>query len=291
MESRTIVSIGEVVWDIFGETEVLGGAPVNVAYHIHTLGLPVLVVTRVGVDDLGEKTLARIKALGLPVEGVQRDAQFPTGRVVVTRDRNNEPHFDIVAPAAWDRIDEEAAADIAGDRSFSLVFGTLAQRHETSRAAIRSLWGKAALRFYDVNLRPPFTSRDLVLDSFGSADVVKMNSGELRRIGGWFDPAGKEDRQTALELLSRFRLKALVVTEGGAGAWLLTPEGFFEHPGFQTTVSDTVGAGDAFFAAFIEGYLHRRPWGECLARANHRGAYVASQVGATPVMETYRYPE
>jgi fructokinase len=82
----------------------------------------------------------------------------------------------------------------------------------------------------------------------------------------------------------------VLVTEGAAGAWLVCSEGHFAHPGFSVEVADTVGAGDAFFATFIEGYLTKRPWDECLARANHRGAYVASQPGATPSMAGYRFP-
>jgi len=128
-----IVTIGEVVWDIFPDRQVLGGAPVNVAYHLACLGEPVIAVTRIGRDRLGEETLARMHELGVPLSGVQRDPELATGTVRVEIGLGNEPHFDIVEPAAWDAISRDQALSSIGDEPFELVFGTLGQRHETSR--------------------------------------------------------------------------------------------------------------------------------------------------------------
>ena len=290
MTRLNVVSIGEVVWDIFADHQVLGGAPLNVAYHLSTLDIFTAMVSRVGTDALGRQTLEKITALGLAADGIQQDSEQATGRVKVTVDSHNEPSFDIIAPAAWDFIDGEVAVRAAGEDPFLLVFGTLAQRSLISRGAVRSLWQKAAVRCYDVNLRPPFTTRELVLDSLAAADVVKMNEKEIVEIAGWTDTGAADSAQTARNLLDRYNLQVVLVTEGAAGAWLVCSEGHFSHPGFPVTVADTVGAGDAFFATFIEGYLAKRAWPECLARANHRGAYVASRPGATPSMAAYSFP-
>jgi fructokinase len=286
---KKIISIGEVVWDIFANHQVLGGAPLNVAYHLSTLGIASTMVSRVGGDALGRETLEKIASLGLSVGGIQQDSEQATGKVMVTVDSHNEPSFDIVAPAAWDFIDAEMAVPAAGEDPFLLVFGTLAQRAEKTRDAVRALWKRASVRCYDVNLRPPFTTRELVLDSLAAADVVKMNEKELVEIAGWTDTGAADSVETARNLLDRYNLQVVLVTEGAAGAWLVCSEGHFSHPGFPVTVADTVGAGDAFFATFIEGFLTKRPWDESLARANHRGAYVASQPGATPPMAAYSF--
>ena len=87
-----ILSIGEVVWDVFPDKQVLGGAPINVAYHLRCLGVGVGVITRIGEDELGDRTIGSMAALGLPLDGVQRGEE-PTGRVNVTFDENNEHHF------------------------------------------------------------------------------------------------------------------------------------------------------------------------------------------------------
>lgn len=283
-----IISIGEVVWDIFAERQVLGGAPVNVACHLQSLGVEVEVVTRIGADTLGARTRTRLAELGLSLAGVQEDPLLPTGQVTVSTDSRGEPRFDIVAPAAWDNIDADEAAWLVGDRSYALVFGTLAQRAQQSRETIRRLWAGAELCFYDVNLRPPFTPRETVLDSLAAADLVKMNEGELLAVADWLGMAGEKKKNIAQALCARHDLVALAVTEGSRGAWLLAGNDCFFQEAEEVLVQDTVGAGDAFFAALIAGYLAREPWPEVLARANRRGACVAARQGATPPMPHLR---
>jgi len=283
MNEMMIVTVGEVVWDCFPDKKVLGGAPVNVAYHLTSLGHDVLAVSRVGDDELGRETLAKIRELNLSTEGVQIDRELPTGQVAITFDQQNEPKFDIVAPAAWDAIEAaEAISKIAG-RPFSLVFGTLAQRDRRSREAIAQLQEKASYRFYDVNLRPPYTTKELVVSSLSKADTVKVNDNELRILGNWCGwPESMGDQGVAEKLIEKFGLEALVVTEGPDGAWVIVDGNYYKAEAEPITVADTVGAGDAFFAALIHGKIQRKPWVQCLKEANRRGGYVASQAGATP---------
>lgn len=278
-----IIAIGEVVWDIFPDRRVLGGAPVNVAYHLRCLGVEVGVITRVGMDELGGRTIGSMAALGLPVAGVQH-GELPTGTVKVTMDVNNEPAFEIVTPAAWDNIDLIEAEDLVADCSFNLVFGTLAQRDERSRRTIRGLWQKAEQRFYDVNLRPPYTSRAIVEESLAVADLVKVNGAELFEIGSWYNLSEKGRKSLARELMGRYNIAVLAVTEGGEGAWLLAGYDHFQAPAKPVVVADTVGAGDAFFAALLAGYEKGLGWQKCLDMATARGGYVASRHGATPPM-------
>ena len=282
-----IVAIGEIVWDIIAGKKLLGGAPLNAAYHLASFGLQVSLISRIGSDELADLTLRHIAGLGLPVAGIQRDDELPTGRVMVTFGKNSEPSFDIVAPAAWDAIEAEPFLN-GFPQPFHLVFGTLAQRFASSRKAIRFLWDKAEMLFYDVNLRPPFTPAEEVLDCLAAADVVKLNNDELQQVADWSGIAGGGPMaQRAQELCQRWQLLCLAVTRGPAGALLATKDGVFEHGGFPVQAADTVGAGDAFFATLIEGIIRQRPWQQCLARANKRGSYVAGRPGATPPMQDF----
>lgn len=278
-----IISIGEVVWDIFPDRKVLGGAPLNVAYHLRCLGCEAGVVTRVGDDALGGRTIAAMGDLKVPVDGVQR-GRLPTGAVRVTIGADHEPRFDIVTPAAWDNIDPAEAEEFVASRSFKLVFGTLAQRDERSRGAIRALWGKADYRCYDVNLRPPHTSRQIVEESLAAAELVKMNGAELEEIGGRRNLSTAARKDLARELMDRYNIAVLVVTEGGEGAWLVAGDDYYRTPGRPVKVADTVGAGDAFFAALLAAREQGHGWQESLDRAAEHGAYVASRYGATPPM-------
>jgi fructokinase len=282
MAKDLIVSIGEIVWDQFPQRSVLGGAPLNVAYHLQARGLPVLVVSRIGADDLGRQTLARIKTIGLDVAAIQVDDHLPTGRVVVTVDSNNEPHFEIAKLAAWDYVQAGEVEKVVAGRPFHLVCGTLAQRDQVSRATIRRLWPQATTIFYDVNLRPPFTAMDHVKASLQAAQVVKVNSAELAILNGALVGKQGSEEEMAAALLAAFDLKLLAVTRGCKGALLINPGECYTHPGFETTVADTVGSGDAFFSGIIAGYLAGTGLQSCLAEANRLGSYVASQPGATP---------
>ncbi len=279
-----IVSIGEIVWDIFGDKKILGGAPLNVAYHLSSLNIDVHLISKVGPDDLAAITLQRIEELSLSTSGIQQDPDLPTGQVVVTMDSANEPSYDIVAPAAWDAISNTYEQNIPS-KPFHLVFGTLAQRAETSRSTIRSLWQKADISFYDVNLRPPFTPTEIVMESLPAADVVKLNDDELRTVADWHGLPSGTIKELAQELFSTLSIQVLAVTLGNDGALLVCKDGIFEHPGFTVQVADTVGAGDAFFASLIEGITQKRPWQECLEQANRRGSLVASKSGATPPLD------
>lgn len=282
MAHEVIVSIGEIVWDQFPAGRVLGGAPLNVAYHLQARGLPVLLASRVGADELGQQTLARLAAIGLDPAAVETDEHLPTGRVVVTMTGNNEPHFDIEKPAAWDHIQATAVAELVRGRPFHLVCGTLAQREQESRDTIRRLWHQATTIFYDVNLRPPFTPMEHVKASLQAAQVVKVNSDELAALNDALVGARGPEEEVAAALLAAFDLRLLAVTRGSAGALLVDPKGWHAHPGFPVTVADTVGSGDAFFSGIIAGFLAGADPAAALAEANRLGAYVASRPGATP---------
>lgn len=278
-----IVSIGEVVWDIFPERRVLGGAPVNVAYHLHKLGIDVGVVTRVGTDELGDRVIGSMVALGLSVAGVQHGG-LPTGTVNVIIDSRNEPRYEIVVPAAWDDINLAAALEFIDNKPFKLVFGSLAQRDVRSRQTIRALWQQAEQRFYDVNLRPPDTSREIVEESLLAADMVKVNGDELAELQRWHNLSVNEKKDVARELMGRYNIAVLVVTEGAEGAWLVAGNDYFRSPAKPVKVADPVGAGDAFFATLLAGYEQGLDWQKCLDRATERGGYVAARHGATPPM-------
>lgn len=282
MAKDLVVSVGEIVWDQFPGGRVLGGAPLNVAYHLQARGLPVLVASRIGDDDLGRQTLQKIKEIGLAADAIQIDATRPTGRVLVTVDNNNEPHFDIEKPAAWDHIKSAEVEKAVGNQPFHMVCGTLAQREPESRQAIRNLWQKAGTIFYDVNLRPPFTSMEHVKASLQAAQVVKVNDDELVAINEALVGITGSEEEKAAALVKAFDLQLLTVTRGSKGALLLNAKEIYSHPGFQVTVADTVGSGDAFFSGIIAGFLAGTSLETSLEEANRLGSYVASKAGATP---------
>jgi fructokinase len=97
-----IVSVGEILWDVIGETEYLGGAPLNFAAHAQKLGHEVFLVSAVGEDERGRRALDRLRQRGISTEFVQVLPDKNTGTAEVELDGDGKPMFRIVRPAAYE---------------------------------------------------------------------------------------------------------------------------------------------------------------------------------------------
>jgi fructokinase len=280
-QNSAIICVGEVLWDSLPRGLFLGGAPFNVAFHLNALGAEAVVTTAVGDDALGRIIIQRMEEKGLSADLLQIDQTAPTGLVHVRLDSAGNASYEIVAPAAWDYIRLTPTLEHSAASSGALVFGSLAQRGEVTRKTIRSLLAMGMLKVFDVNLRPPFDDRAIVLEGLERADVVKLNDQEFERLRNWFDlPSGIQPGAKALA--ERYDIRTVCITRGSSGAALWSNGRFSEHPGYQITVRDTVGSGDAFLAALLKGLLDGTPDEGILRTANAYGAYVATRDGATP---------
>src|SRR5512147_2955746 len=114
----TILSIGEVLWDVFPDSSRLGGAPFNFAVHAQRLGHRVAFLSAVGDDRAGSTALDKASALGLDTQFIQVAAGQSTGRVTVRLDEGGQPDFTIHRPAAYDflQLDDAHLSRIAGLR-------------------------------------------------------------------------------------------------------------------------------------------------------------------------------
>ena len=278
-----IICVGEVLWDSLPAGLFPGGAPFNVAIHLHQVGEEVVTVSRVGDDVLGEEIIRRLHKRGLSAEFVQVDPGRPTGVVQVTTDERGEPTYDIREPAAWDAIEMSPGLKTRAGEAEAIVFGSLAQRNRTSRETIHALLEGGAPGVFDVNLRPPYDDRDVVCASLDRTEIVKMNEDELGRLGAWFGFEG--EREEVMRALSEgFECPTVCVTRGERGAVLLHGARMVRHGGYRVETADAVGAGDAFLAGLL-ARLGRGSPQEALDYACLLGAYVASQSGATPALD------
>jgi fructokinase len=272
---NNIACIGELLWDVLPSGRTLGGAPANVAYHLMRLGHAATLVTRVGRDELGDAARADLVAHGLGVADVQVDEALPTGAAHVTLDALGHATYRFVTPAAFDAIEPPAWAPQV------VVFGTLAQRDARSAAVIRRVAAMARFAVYDVNLRPPHTSLDTVIASLSLATLVKLNADEAALLAAALDVSA-EPGDLARHICARHGCRLVCITRGGDGAGLWAEGEWHEAVGIAVATVDTVGAGDAFVAALLAGWLEGRTPAETLGRANQLGAYVATRRGAMP---------
>jgi fructokinase len=287
-QQHIIVGIGELLWDLFPSGKQLGGAPSNFSYITNLLGDAGIPASRIGSDALGNEAVQRLSQLGVKTNYLQRDGTYPTGTVNVAVDSSGQPRFEILRPVAWDFFEWTPVWQRLAAQADAVCFGSLAQRTTESRSTIGHFLRATrsdAVRVFDVNLRQNFYSKDVIEESLGHATIVKLNHDELpvvMRLLGWEHHG---ERESAGRLLSFAGMKLVCVTRGANGSLLSTRDQCSEHPGIKVEVVDTVGAGDAFTAALLHGYLRAEPLDRINENANRVGAWVASKTGGMPVAQ------
>jgi fructokinase len=266
-----------MLWDIFPDGAVPGGAPLNVALGLKKLGSEVFILSSCGKDKLGEKLLEYLHENGLSTKYVQQ-SNYPTGQVNVHLSEKKDASYEIIFPSAWDYIHKPETIpqfDI-------LIYGSLSCRNKTSFETLISLLDSRAIKVFDVNFRHPFVDQTIIEQLLIKSDLVKMNHEELFQISAW-NGLGAEDLELAADLVfKKYSLKILCITRGSEGAFLKTVDEEIYQRGFTVDTIDTVGAGDAFLAGFIHNYSRNKPLKEALEFACLLGAWVASQKGANP---------
>lgn len=269
-----VLVIGEALVDEFHDGHVAGGAPFNVARSLAALRAPVRFASRIGEGDAaGRLVLDSAVRFGLDLSGIQRDVDHATGRVSV-HESGGGHRFEIHADAAWDHL-----APIEGAGASLVYFGSLAQRHPVSRAAIRAaIKAATGTVLLDLNLRPGTDTPTLAAESLMLADWVKINEDELDRLLAWFEP-------DLPALMARFALQRVVVTRGEAGYALYGEQGERIASGegvHQPALVDTVGAGDSFTAMLLAGLALQRDLTATLQLANRYAAMICGVRGPLP---------
>lgn len=284
---------GEMLWDCLPSGRHAGGAPLNVAAHLAQLGASAFLLSAVGQDPLGDEILKLAGNKGIDTRFVSRARPaLATGTVQVILDADANATYEVVQPVAWDEIDlpSEAAEGVAEARA--IVFGSLAARSAHNLAQLdRLLVIPGPLKFFDINLRPPFVDPERIVSLARRADVIKLNDGELGQLSSWIKigamttdtPSGEATLAEACATLAAATgVPRVCVTRAAAGAALWDHGVLVSVAAPRVTVKDTVGAGDAFMAGLVLGLTRQIAPRTVLEVACELGAYVASQEGATP---------
>lgn len=295
---KTVAVLGEVLADVFTDMQVIGGAPFNVARHLHALNSQTIMISRIGQDALAQQVLSSMEASGLSTVGMQQDAVHPTGKVMVEM-HGAQHQFQILPEQAYDFIDTSMAMNIVTQYQPALLyFGSLALRHPCSRNAIaacnehfnNSCETTPHDRFLDINLRSPWYDQSTLAFALTHATVLKLNVEELGVLNTMFNLSASDGSATAIQqarhLKTRYRLSQVIVTSGDQGAWMLDDEDRLWqsqptqlHP---AAIVDTVGAGDAFSAVCMLGRLQGWEHGITLQRANELAGAICTVRGAVP---------
>lgn len=281
-----VISIGEVLWDIVGQEEHLGGAAFNFSAHLSRLGHQVSFISAVGDDPRGHRVIDRISQLGLGTEYLRADKDHPTGTAAVALAADGQPKFVLHRPAAYD-FPQLSPAQC--DRLFAqpvdwIYFGTLHQIYPQARQLTKDLLDRSsgARRFYDVNLRSDGYTPELIQHLMSQATIVKLNNEEVEAIALMLGSRHQSLEEFCRTYTNLYKWAGVCITRGPLGCAVLMEGRYFEAPGYQVQVIDAVGAGDAFAAAFLHGVSNGWPTPQIADFANRVGALVASRRGAIP---------
>ncbi|MFT3960798.1 bifunctional 5-dehydro-2-deoxygluconokinase/5-dehydro-2-deoxyphosphogluconate aldolase [Propionivibrio sp.] len=317
---RDVVSIGRLAVDLYANqygcnledvssfAKYLGGSAGNVAFGCARLGLRSAMITRVGDEQMGRFLLRTLAAEGCDVSQIKVDAVRLTALAMLgIKDRQTFPllfYRDNCADMAFcaDDVDE---AFIAGCKALHITgthlstpqvrAGSLRALEYARRHDVRTildidyrpaLWGLTTLGDGETrNIPSPAVTRELqeILDRF---DLVVGTEDEFTVAGG------AEDLMAALRAVRARTRATLVVKLGPLGCAVIEGEiparieDAFAVRSPRVEVLNVLGAGDAFLAGFLSGWLRGQDYGTCCRRANASGALVVSRHACAPSMPT-----
>ena len=278
----SVVCFGEVLFDVFPTHKKIGGAPLNVAIRLASLGIRSQIISRIGNDEIGKELLKYIKDHKVNSGSIQVDDHLKTGEVIVQLNDKGSASYTINYPAAWDKIIETSEDEIIVKKADALVFGSLACRYIVSQNTLFELINYAKYAVFDVNLRAPFYTKELLNHLMHEADFIKFNDDEIYEISDYLQSPFHSLEQNILFIAEQTNTKHICVTKGSHGAVLFYDNQFYYNSGYKIKVADTVGAGDSFLAGLLSKLLAGENPQIAINFACAIGALVAQKEGANP---------
>jgi fructokinase len=280
--TKNIICFGEVLFDVFPTHKKIGGAPLNVALRLASLGINAQIISRVGNDEIGRELLAFIKKNGVATDTIQIDENVSTGQVIVQLNEKGSASYTINYPVAWDKITCIPEDEITVKKADALVFGSLVCRDSVSQNSLLEIINYTKYAVFDVNLRAPFYIKEILINLMMQSDFIKFNDDELYEISDLLHSPYHSLEQNILFIAEKTNTKHICVTKGSHGAVLYYNEKMYYNSGYKIDVVDTVGSGDSFLAGLLSKLLYDENPQEAIDFACALGAIVATNEGANP---------
>lgn len=279
-----IACFGEVLWDVFPTHKKIGGAPLNVANRLKSFGNDVIMISAIGQGKSGAELMDFIKESGIDTSCVQVHNEYKTGKVKVMLNDKGSASYDIKYPRAWDKIRLTEINKAAVKNADAFVFGSLVARDDSSKSTLYALIELAKYKIFDLNLRTPYYTKEVLFHLMDKADFIKFNDDELFEVCNYMGSKYHSLEQNLMFIAEKTNTKHICVTKGSHGAVLLYDGKLYYNSGFLIKVIDTVGAGDSFLGALISQLLNKIAPQEAINFACAIGAMVAQSEGANPIL-------
>jgi len=294
MSRITVVgeALVDVVTDAFGSREHPGGSPLNVAVGLARLGHETTLVTRLGADCRGQLITDHLTAAGVRLgDGAVDDAATSVATATLDQCGRADYQFELlwrVPSTDWSQpVDHLHTGSIAAFLPPGAADVTRLVHQHRSTATVS----------FDPNIRPAIIgaagpARERVEELVSASDIVKASDEDLAWLFPGDDPGDVAARWLALGPA------LVVVTRGEIGASAIVRAADVSVAAPEIDIVDTVGAGDAFMAALLDGLAKARLLGasrrdrllalsevsltDLIRHAVHAAAYTCTRAGANP---------
>ena len=240
-------------------TKAAGGAPLNVAAAVARLGGSSGIICKTGGDHFGDYIRQNLEACGVDVEYFLQDPEYATQLAFVAVDENGVPDFAFHVKRSANQMlrPSEVEENYIWDAQV-FHFGTISLINQPARdatlEAVRIAAEAGIIISLDPNLRPTLwlSLNDAfrwMVQAIEQCDVLKLSQEELQFI------TGTSELEEGAKTLYDMGPELVAVTRGAQGAYVYNGEEGGHVPGFEVTVADTVGCGDAFVGAMLLGLL------------------------------------
>ncbi len=302
--------VGSPFEEIKNFAAYVGGSPTNISVGANRLGLRTALLTAFGEDPVGDFLQKFLDDEGVETRFIPRKPGHRSSAVVLGIEppdrfplvyyRDNcadiELTIDDVLSAPIDDVSafEFAGTNLSKDPSRSATLFA-AERVRTSGGSVvfdldfrPDQWhdpraygvaARSALRLVDVVLGTQDEIKASVLTDPQQVHVTHSQVSDTRVAG---------NVEEAVEALLQLGPGAVIEKRGADGARIHLAGGSqIEAAGFPVDVYNILGAGDAFAAGFLYGYVHDWDWRKSARLGNACGAIVVTSHGCANFMPTY----
>ncbi|MPZ09905.1 MAG: 5-dehydro-2-deoxygluconokinase [Kiloniellaceae bacterium] len=316
-----VITLGRASVDLYGQqiggrledmasfAKSVGGSPTNIAIGAARLGLRTGLVTRVGKEQFGSFILEQLGREGVETRGVVVDPERLTALAILgVRSDSEFPllfYRDNCADMALCEADIEPA--YIGSAAALQISGTHLTRQGVRAASLKAVAAaRAAGRkvVFDIDYRPNLwglgghdSGAERYRESEEVTAVLQTVVGDCDLIVGTEEEihvaGGSRDTRKALCRLRAVSEAVLVLKRGPMGCIVFDGaipddiEGGIKGPGFPVEIYNVLGAGDAFMAGFLRGWLRGEPLATCCTWANACGAFAVSRLLCSPESPTW----
>lgn len=261
---NNILVFGEILYDIYDDVAVIGGAPFNYSVQLSRLiskNDNLKFITALGKDDFSKDAFKFIENENIDSSLIQVLDNYETGKATVFMNENKIPDYIIHENVAWDNIEFNSDIEKSLKEKYDLFyFNILSCRSEKSYNTLKNIFKNIDSKYKvcDVTFRKNYYTKEKIKEALEFINILKINDDELAIIKSLFYPNLQNDNEILLKNLNKdFNIDYIFLTLGKSGASLFYNNQYIFKPSNKIKVVDTVGAGDSFCAALSYAILKK----------------------------------